>query len=106
MSGEEEKEVLEQVLKLRDYGKEAVSGGRFADAVRIYSQALEKLEGTALVEQKQAVLSNRSMCFLRIESYDLALVDAREAVGIDPSWMKAHHRWYSICLMVARVCLL
>ncbi|CAI9107696.1 OLC1v1007118C2 [Oldenlandia corymbosa var. corymbosa] len=39
-----------------------------------------------------SVLSNRSLCFLRLNNGDLALADAEKCVSLKPNWAKAHYR--------------
>ena len=86
-------EDLAQLRKLREEGKSAVLSGKFADAIRVYTEGIQKTQGTEHKDHLQAFLSNRSMCFSRIESFDLALVDAKDAIAVDPTWIKAYHRW-------------
>uniref|UniRef100_A0A7S1Z5Z0 Uncharacterized protein n=1 Tax=Trieres chinensis TaxID=1514140 RepID=A0A7S1Z5Z0_TRICV len=98
-------------------GNEAFGAGEYAQAVLLYSLALDKAaelpdeaearaaiassgksgkgEGGATVKQlfpRHVVLSNRSASFLKLGEHAKALEDATAASVLDPSYVKGHFR--------------
>jgi hypothetical protein len=45
-----------------------------------------------------ACYRNRSACYMRLHQYEVALVDARKAVALDSSFVKAYIRIAKRCL--------
>lgn len=72
-------------------GDEHAKVGRFREAANAYGAALSSLGNTDL-EQRGALLSNRSMCRLKLEDPVGALRDAESAVLTRPQWSKARLR--------------
>jgi len=75
-----------QAEDLKHAGNEAFKASQYAEAVRLYTQALE-------LDADNAVLfSNRSGALAAIGNYPQALVDADRAVAIRPDWAKGYTR--------------
>ena len=70
----------------KQLGNESFKGGRYAEAVRYYSQALEADPSSAIL------YSNRSGALAASGSYMQALADAERCVELQPEWAKGHTR--------------
>ena len=79
-------EAEEKALKLKDEGNGFLKEGRFLEATKSYSDALEYQPTNAII------LSNRAMAFIKLENYGLALQDADHAIESDPRYAKAYYR--------------
>jgi tetratricopeptide (TPR) repeat protein len=69
--------------------------GKPTEASLKYTEAIEALHLASDypdTRQLQVLLSNRSAAHLQAGAMEPALVDAFEAVKLDPSWPKAHFR--------------
>ncbi|KAL5004967.1 hypothetical protein ScPMuIL_018423 [Solemya velum] len=75
-----------QAEQYKEQGNECVKGGNFAEAVVHYSHAIK------LDSHNHLLYSNRSLAFLKMEQYYLAINDARETIRIQPSWPKGYFR--------------
>lgn len=67
-------------------GKAAFAAGRYAEAVSLFGEALERTPADHLL------LCNRSAAQLKLGRYDAAVQDARRATDAAPSFVKAHYR--------------
>jgi serine/threonine-protein phosphatase 5 len=76
----------EQSLVLKDEGNRMLLAGKFLDAIRLYSEALEYTPTNAVV------LSNRAQAYIKVENYGLAIEDASVAIESDPDYAKAYYR--------------
>jgi len=63
-----------------------LSSGKYLQAIRLYSEALEYTPTNAIV------LSNRAQAFLKVENYGLAIVDADAAILSDATYAKGFYR--------------
>ena len=88
-----------RVEKLRLRGNKAVQEGHFARAATQYTAALKELGGTQpaagdaeATPTRTVLLSNRSLCYAKLERYDAALTDADACVALRSGWDKAHAR--------------
>jgi len=80
----EQREVSAEASK--QDGHAAFKEGRYEDAVRHYSEAIES-------DQLSAVLySNRSGALAAAGSYEVALTDAERCIALEPQWAKGHTR--------------
>jgi len=70
----------------KDKGDVSFKNGEFRDAVVYYTRALR------WTPTNERILSNRSMAYLKISRYQLALDDAKKAEEINPSWSKIYFR--------------
>lgn len=76
----------EQSEELRQQGNECVKGGNFAEAVLHYSHAIQQ------DTQNHLLYSNRSLAFLKLQQYYLAIEDAKQAIKLQPKWPKGFFR--------------
>lgn len=76
----------EQSLKLKEEGNTMLLAGKFLEAIRLYSEALEYTPTNAVV------LSNRAQAYIKVENYGLAIEDASVAIESDPDYAKAYYR--------------
>ncbi|CAM6102002.1 unnamed protein product [Calypogeia fissa] len=83
-------------LEARTRGTSAFKKGNFMDAVDAYTQANE------LDPSSAEILSNRSLCWIRLGQAEQALVDAQAARKLNPSWSKAYYREGSALRLLQR----
>lgn len=76
---------LEDASAFKDQGNAFLSQFRYSLAVEQYSKAIA-IAPTAIF------LSNRAQAYIKLESYGLAILDANEAVSLDPMYVKAYYR--------------
>ena len=74
------------VERERAEGNAAFKEGRFGDAVRLYTQALEHGSSCAVI------YSNRSAAFASEANYRAALADAERCIVLEPMWAKGFAR--------------
>lgn len=72
--------------ELKSQANDFLTAGKYLEAIRLYSEALEYTPTNAIV------LSNRAQAFLKVENYGLAIVDADAAIRADPSYAKGFYR--------------
>ncbi|XP_077285304.1 uncharacterized protein LOC143910621 [Arctopsyche grandis] len=71
---------------LKEKGNECVKNGNFKEAILLYTHAIK-------IEPNNDLLhSNRSLTYLRLKQYALALQDANETIRLNPSWAKGYFR--------------
>ena len=71
-------------LKLQ--ANDFLSAGKYLEAIRLYSEALEYSPTNAIL------LANRAQSFLKVENYGLAILDADAAISADPTYVKGYYR--------------
>jgi len=71
-------------------GNQAFKNQEFYKAAEHYSTAIQEFGPKH--KELAAVLSNRAMCYLKLENYNLALTDAEACISTKPDWFKGHHR--------------
>lgn len=76
----------EKALELKQEGNVFLSAGKYLDAIRLYSEALEYTPTNAII------LSNRAQAFIKVENYGLAISDADAAILSDKSYAKGYYR--------------
>jgi serine/threonine-protein phosphatase 5 len=64
---------------------------RYSEAADKYSAALAVTKDVDR-ELRTILFSNRAFCQLKCENYGLALSDAKEALNLDPTFVKAFYR--------------
>ncbi|CAG9579080.1 unnamed protein product [Danaus chrysippus] len=77
---------MEQVNQLKEKGNAALSSGQYAEAVKLYTSAIE------LDPKNHVLYSNRSAAHAKAGNYAEALEDANKTVAINPSWSKGYSR--------------
>ena len=80
-----EEEQLAAATSLKDEGNELLQQRKFSQAAEKYSAAIE-LQPTAVF------FANRAMAMIKMESYGLAILDANEAISLDPAYVKGYYR--------------
>jgi tetratricopeptide (TPR) repeat protein len=70
----------------KEQGNEALKAGRTAQAVELYSQAIE------LEPRNHLLYSNRAAALAVLDRYEDALNDAAQVVVLEPKWVKGHAR--------------
>lgn len=73
-------------IELKQQGNDNLVAGKYLDAIRFYTEALEYSPTNAII------LSNRAQAFIKVENYGLAIADASEAIQQDPSYAKGYYR--------------
>jgi serine/threonine-protein phosphatase 5 len=76
----------EKALSSKVKGNSFLMGGRYLEAAKCYSDALEYQPTNAVI------LSNRALAFIKLENYGLALQDADHAIAVEPTYAKAYYR--------------
>jgi len=90
--------ILQECEENKARGNEAFGNGEYAQAVLLYTLALDKAD--ELPDDKSRsklfpchiVLSNRSASFLKLGEHEKALADATRAVKMEPTYVKASFR--------------
>lgn len=72
--------------ELKSMGNEAYNKARFEDALALYDRAI------AINSSKATYRSNKSAALIGLGRLIEALVECKEAIRIDPSYHRAHHR--------------
>jgi tetratricopeptide (TPR) repeat protein len=94
-----------QISRVKNSGNAYVKAGNFECAIKCYTEALQMVgdfeaKGLDLKTEKAILHANRSFANLSVQGTDdhawdctqAALLDARAAIAIDPTYPKAHHR--------------
>ncbi|KAL0435653.1 UNVERIFIED_CONTAM: Serine/threonine-protein phosphatase 5 [Sesamum radiatum] len=71
---------------VKQKGKDAVNRKEYWDAIKWYSEAIY------LDSSDARLLSNRSLCWAKLNEAAFALSDAEACVKLRPDWPKAHYR--------------
>ncbi|KAF9244961.1 phosphoprotein phosphatase [Melanogaster broomeanus] len=86
----------ERAAKLKAEANKAFVGHHFAEAVKLYTQAIELNPGDA------TIWCNRAAARTKLEEYGFALADASKAVQVDPKYAKAYYRRATCYLQIAK----
>jgi serine/threonine-protein phosphatase 5 len=86
-ASQEEKETKAEEFKVE--GNEYFKNNKYQESYDEYSKAVDLNVGG----KKHCVyLSNRAFASLRLENYGIAIIDAKGAIDIDPTFIKAYYR--------------
>lgn len=66
----------------------------------MYSKAIDSHSSSS---KSAPYFSNRSMCHIKMESYGLALEDAKISIQLDPSFVKGYYREGSAYLALGKI---
>ncbi|XP_070542046.1 tetratricopeptide repeat protein 28-like [Ptychodera flava] len=69
-----------------------VRGNTAAKRKQYYQAIIHYTEAIKLDSKDPTVLTNRSLCFLKLAQHFLALEDAKRAVKLQPDWSKGYYR--------------
>ncbi|XP_027340580.1 serine/threonine-protein phosphatase 5 isoform X1 [Abrus precatorius] len=83
---ESEKSNVSKAEELKLLANEAFNARKYAQAIDLYTQAIE------LNSQNAVYLANRAFAHLRLEEYGSAIQDATKAIEIDPKYSKGYYR--------------
>ncbi|KPA86484.1 protein kinase putativeMAP kinase kinase-like protein [Leptomonas pyrrhocoris] len=72
--------------RLREEGNEAFKAGRYNDAVRYYTQAID------VDPDSEFNYSNRSFAYFRLREYERAAADAADAIRLNGRFFKGYYR--------------
>ncbi|KAE8731265.1 hypothetical protein F3Y22_tig00002840pilonHSYRG00878 [Hibiscus syriacus] len=82
---------------LKMMGNEAYNQGRFEEALTLYERAI------CLDPKKATYYCNKSAALLRLGHAIEAVVECKEAIQLDPTYCRAHHRLATIYLRLGEV---
>lgn len=71
-------------VELKDLGNKLFTARKYEDAISCYSKAIIKSPSTA------TYFTNRALCYLKLQQWELACQDCRRALDLDPSSVKGH----------------
>ena len=91
LDAEELERVKTEVLERKEAGNQLFRSGEFSSAMEEYSSGLEMCP-PQLSKERSVLLSNRSVCRLRLGEDQLALADCSEALELEPAYAKARLR--------------
>ncbi|GLG95870.1 hypothetical protein R5R35_007893 [Gryllus longicercus] len=75
-----------QVQELKEKGNACVRGQNYAESILHYTEAIK------LDPQNFSLYSNRSLAFLKMQQFYLAMEDAKQTIRLKPDWAKGHFR--------------
>ncbi|XP_020700699.1 ankyrin-1 [Dendrobium catenatum] len=79
-------EAKEKALEAKSRGDDAYKRKAYLEAVDAYTQAID------LNPDEPTLLSNRSLCWIRLGQAEQALADAKACRSLNPNWPKACYR--------------
>jgi DnaJ family protein C protein 7 len=79
--------MVRKLEKLKEEGNAAFKAGRFPEAIKTYSEALEVDPTNKNTNSK--ILQNRALCASRLKKWTDAVADCDKALELDPSYTKA-----------------
>eukprot|EP00944_MAST-04C_sp_MAST-4C-sp1_P003368 g3368.t1 len=96
ISSANDEALLAQANEFKDAGNALFKANNWAEAIEQYSKGIEVFPTAVLY-------SNRAFCFLKIESFGLAIADAKEAIKLDTNYIKGHYRLASAKLALGKL---
>ncbi|XWS21521.1 hypothetical protein CRYUN_Cryun30bG0061300 [Craigia yunnanensis] len=82
---------------LKNMGNEAYKQGKFEEALTLYERAIS-------LDYKQATYRcNKSAALLGLGRFMEAVIECKEAIQLDPTYCRAHHRLATIYLRLGEV---
>jgi DnaJ family protein C protein 7 len=79
--------MVRNLERLKNDGNAAFKAGKFQEAVKTYTQALEVDPSNKSTNSK--ILQNRALCYTRIKKWTEAITDCDKALELDPGYTKA-----------------
>ena len=74
-------QIIENEISNKQKANELFLKGKFKEALLFYTNAIQNDPNNKIH------YSNRSICFLKLESYSLALKDAKKCIELDSSFI-------------------
>ena len=72
--------------KLKNEGNDNFKKGKYNAAIELYGEAIQ-CDGS-----NPAYYTNRAIAYLKIDDFDAAMNDCKQALNIDPKFAKAYNR--------------
>jgi hypothetical protein len=99
MTKDEIRTIVDECEHNKRRGNEAFEAGEYAQAILLYSLALDKADelpdkdgGGKSLFPRHILLCNRSACFLKLGEHEKAFADATRAQSLEPTFVKALFR--------------
>ncbi|KAJ3693881.1 hypothetical protein LUZ60_009361 [Juncus effusus] len=86
MSANDESSNHQKAEELKVSANEAFKSNKFAQAIELYSEAIELNESNAVY------WANRAFAHTKLEEYGSAVLDATKAIELDPKYSKGYYR--------------
>eukprot|EP01039_Chlorochromonas_danica_P002076 gene2076-2266_t len=81
------------IEEIKNRAKGCLAMKNYPEAVALYSKAIEVCPGNETDLPAKAILfANRSMCRLSMNLSSAAIDDAKDAINLDPTYLKAYYR--------------
>lgn len=93
-------EDFSQAEEFKQKGNECFKHSKFNEATEYYTKAIDCHSNSA---KAAPYYSNRAFCQLKLESYGLALEDAKISIKIDPTFVKGYYREGSAYLALGKL---
>ena len=93
---EQSQQADNQALVAKEQGNRLFKSQRYAEAAQEYIQAIETIPHIS-ARMHATLLTNASLCYFKLEKLDTAKHYAVQAIQIDSSYVKAHHRLAQTC---------
>eukprot|EP01010_Urceolus_cornutus_P000742 NODE_1253_length_1006_cov_288.328109_g964_i0.p1 GENE.NODE_1253_length_1006_cov_288.328109_g964_i0~~NODE_1253_length_1006_cov_288.328109_g964_i0.p1 ORF type:complete len:276 (-),score=82.18 NODE_1253_length_1006_cov_288.328109_g964_i0:178-951(-) len=77
---------MSQAAEFKDKGNQAFKAGKYQDAVKWYSQAIQ------VDPRNETLYSNRAATYSALDKHPEALADAEKCIQLKPEWVKGHFR--------------
>ncbi|XP_006823844.1 E3 ubiquitin-protein ligase CHIP-like [Saccoglossus kowalevskii] len=71
-------------MELKDQGNRFFSARKYDDAINCYTKAILRNANTA------TFYTNRALCYLKLQQWELAMQDCKHAIEIDTALVKGH----------------
>ena len=83
-------ELLEEAQRAKDRGNKRFQGRQFPQAIKDYTDAIEKASSVDPKTKNLAVYyGNRAQCYFSMEEYAQAVTDCDASIAVDPKYVKA-----------------
>lgn len=80
--------VIQKLDRMKEEGNKQFKAGKWEDAVRLYTDALEIDPTNRSINSK--LVQNRAMCRIKLKDFDTAIEDCERAIKLDSKYVKAH----------------
>lgn len=80
--------IIQKLDRMKEEGNKEFKAGKWEDAVRLYTDALEIDPTNRSINSK--LLQNRAMCRIKLKDFDTAISDCDRAIKFDSKYVKAH----------------